>query len=124
MPVQPASGVETVFRRYWNADTADQATTVAGDLIRTGIAFDEAMTRLAQGRSYSGEVPTGVVHSSLERDGQEFPYTLEVPVTYEPSRPYAVRVHLHGGVTALFRWAPGDNDRTTLFGAELHVAVS
>lgn len=57
--------------------------------------FQEAWQRLRQGPAYSRGVPTGIVQHTRN---ESFPYALEVPRDYDPSRAYPVRIHLHGGV--------------------------
>jgi len=60
--------------------------------------FDEAYSRLRQGRTYTAQ-PTGVVRMSHRTaDGVKHHFTLNVPESYSPTRKYQVRFHLHGGV--------------------------
>jgi predicted esterase len=61
-------------------------------------AFDTAWERLKQGPAY-GQQPTGTVAIRYPfGNGVEFENWIEVPADYTPSRKWAVRVQLHGGV--------------------------
>jgi poly(3-hydroxybutyrate) depolymerase len=62
-------------------------------------AFAEAFADLRRGQAYDAGVPRGLVRLSHRVDGTEFPYTIDVPQTYDPSRRYQVRIQLHGGVS-------------------------
>lgn len=98
------AGLDAAFQKFWDAPTPAIASAAADSLAASGIAFDEAFTRLRAGRPYSKAAPTGVVRNS-RRDGElEFFYSVNVPPDYDPSREYPVRFQLHGGVTA-----PEDN---------------
>jgi hypothetical protein len=90
---QPTA-LDAACTRYWAADNFGDAAKAAGDLVKSGASFDEVYARLRQGRTYSKDVATGVIAA---RHG-EFPYTIDVPETYDPSRRYAVRFQLHGGI--------------------------
>ena len=93
-----APNVDAAFARFWNARNPADAAKAADDIAKSGASFDEVYRRLRHGRPYSERVPTGVTSGRrLTRTG-EFAYTLDVPVTYDPTRAYQVRVQLHGGV--------------------------
>lgn len=82
-------------------------------------SFDAAYERLKQGRSYSREVPRGVVQASYKSDSGEYFYTLDVPDSYDPARKYQVRMQLHGGVGRIEDNRPRDGGaRGRLAGAE------
>lgn len=95
----PAGLVSAAFDRYWQARTTDEAAAAAGEVIASGASFDDAVARLRQGRTYSADVPRGIVAGSHTAGGTEFRYTIDVPPTYDPARRYQVRVQLHGGIT-------------------------
>ena len=99
-PSAAAQGVDSLFAAFWSAENAQAADGAASAIVESGITFDEALARLMKGRHYSRDVPTGVVLLSRSADGEEFPYSLDVPTTYDPSHAYRVRVQLHGGVGA------------------------
>src|SRR5204862_765347 len=60
----------------------------------------------------------GVVQGSYRSDAGEYFYTLEVPATYDPGRPYQVRVQLHGGVGRYEDNTPHGSGPAGLSGAE------
>lgn len=94
-----APDVDQAFAKFWAARDPAAAERAAAAVVRSGAGFDEVLRRLRQGRPYAPDVPRGVVagHRRAGLEG-EFPYTLDVPPDYDPSRAYQVRVHLHGGV--------------------------
>jgi len=89
------TALDAAFAQYWAAKNPGEAAKAAGDIVKRGASFDEVYARLKQGRSYSSEVPTGVIASRRAA----FPYTIDVPTSYDPARRYQVRFHLHGGVS-------------------------
>ena len=91
---QPAD-LDALFAKYWAAKNPGEAAKSAGDIVKSGASFDDVYARLKQGRSYAKDVATGFVPA---RRG-EFPCTLDVPETYDPSHRYQVRFHLHGGIS-------------------------
>ena len=99
-PSAAAPEVDSLFAAFWSAENAQAADAAASAIVESGVTFDDALARLMKGRHYSSEVPTGVVLLSRRAEGEELPYTLNVPTTYNPSHAYRVRVQLHGGVGA------------------------
>jgi len=96
-PVPPPD-VEAAFANFFAARTADQQAAAIERVVATGIAVDEAVERLRNGRSYARDVARGTVdRSSRTADGEYF-YTLEVPQNYDAAHKYQVRIQLHGGV--------------------------
>jgi len=89
---------ELAWRRFWEAKNPQEAERAVGAVLKTAPSFEQAATRLKQGRSYSTDVPKGVVRLSRRSGDVEFPYMLDVPASYDPTRKYQVRVQLHGGV--------------------------
>ena len=71
-----------------------------------GESFDEALKRLKTGRVYEKQ-PTGRITLQSADRGIALDNVLEVPADYNPSRPWPLRVTLHGGVG---REAPGPGD--------------
>jgi pimeloyl-ACP methyl ester carboxylesterase len=99
--LRPAAAERTVaaaFARFWSARTPQDTVKAADAVTRSGVDFDAALQRLKEGRPYSADVAKGIVRLSDTIAGTEFPYTLEIPDSYTPTKRYQVRVQLHGGV--------------------------
>jgi len=88
-----------LFDRYFRAETPADVSAAAEAIVAARVSFDEAWARLEQGRTYSADVAKGIVRGTRVSERGEFPYTLDIPQTYDPSRRYQVRVQLHGGIT-------------------------
>lgn len=115
---QDAAPSDAAFAAFWAAATPAEATAAAKTIAASNVDFDIAFRRLKAGRTYRSDVPRGV-HTLVRRAGAtEFPYTVDVPATYDPSKRYQVRVHLHGGVGRPDPVARGDGSIGTLAGAE------
>src|SRR4051812_18809370 len=93
-PVQ--TRVDAAFASFLQARTSVEAAAAATQIRASGVGFDEALARLRSGRTYSRDVPKGVVPGSYHSDSGEYFYTLHIPDTYDPGRKYQVRVQLHG----------------------------
>jgi poly(3-hydroxybutyrate) depolymerase len=94
---QPAAN-DARWQAYWKAGSAGDATREAERLIAAGVTFDDALARLKAGRSYA-TAPTGERNlRATGPGGMAFDNYIEVPATYDPARPWPVRVQLHGGV--------------------------
>jgi len=103
---QPADGArERALDAFFDVANFDDMKAALEAINKSGITFDEAYARLQEGRTYSKDVPTGVVLESRRDAGRFFYYSLDVPADYDPGRRYPVRIHLHGGVGA--RQFPG-----------------
>lgn len=113
-----APSVDEAFAAFWRAANVEEAIKAADDVVQSGAAFDEVYTRLQRGRSYSADVPKGVVKRSRRTAASEFPYTLDVPSSYDPTKRYQVRVQLHGGVLRPEPGARGDGSIGALAGVE------
>jgi hypothetical protein len=92
-PVVLALGVTLLLGPAW---------VHSGDLLPTAAAqtssFDELWARLKKGREYSRET-TGQIRLRYPfKPGVEFENWVDIPKEYDPSRPWPVRVQLHGGV--------------------------
>jgi hypothetical protein len=92
------AAIEQAFDRFWGASSSDAAASAIDAVAGSGVTFDEAVSRLRKGRPYRRDVPRGVVKLTHRMGSDDFPYQLEVPESYDPSRKYQVRVQLHGGV--------------------------
>lgn len=111
-----APSVDVAFKAFWDAASVPAAVTAAADVVASGLTFDEAYTRLQKGRSYSAAAPHGVVRLSRGRAAGAFPYTLDVPATYDSNKKYQVRVQLHGGVNRPAAAMRGDGSIGSLAG--------
>jgi hypothetical protein len=94
--VQSANTIDAAFAKFWSSRSPGDAAKAAADIVRTGVAFDDAYGRLKRGRTYDKHPPTGVVAGHRG----EFGYFLDVPPAYDPARVYQVRIQLHGGISA------------------------
>lgn len=116
-PATPRS-IDAAFAAYWSATTIAEATVAAAAVVSSGVDFPTALARLRQGKTYDRTAPTGVVRRERRAGGLVFPYSVDVPVAYDPARRYQVRVQLHGGVGRPAATIRGDGSIGTLAGAE------
>jgi hypothetical protein len=86
------------FARFWSAQNPVEAAAAAEAIVAARVSFDEALARLKRGRGYSPDAERGLVQLDHDVAGRPFPYTVEVPQSYDPAGKYQVRVQLHGGV--------------------------
>src|SRR5262249_10504258 len=112
------SSVDGAFNAFFQARTSGEQAAAADRIVATRVGFDEAFTRLRGGRTYSRDVPRGVVPGSYRSESGEYFYTLDVPERYDPARKYPVRFQLHGGVGRITDSAPRAGAATHLAGAE------
>jgi dienelactone hydrolase len=106
-PSQPSpAALDEAFARFFDASTADEGSAAASAIVAGGVQFEDAFRRLKRGRSYPADSPRGVVQQSRRGDGVEYFYTVIVPDSYTPSRPWQVRIQLHGGVGRVQASAP------------------
>ena len=113
-----APAVDEAFAAFWRAASVEEAVRAAAQVAQSGAGFDEVYARLRKGRPYAADVPRGIVKGSRRAGAIEFPYTLDVPQTYDPSRSYQVRVQLHGGVMRPEPGTRGDGSIGALAGVE------
>ena len=93
----PASALDAAITEFWHA-SGDRSRQI-DRVIATGASFEEIHARLAAGRPYSREVPTGeLVWQTMISGGIRLPTTVVVPGDYDPAVKYPVRVYLHGGI--------------------------
>jgi hypothetical protein len=114
--VQPQA--DAVFDRFWAASTVPEAEAAAKAVAASGVSFDDATGRLKRGRTYSAAVPRGVVRLIRKTADADFPFTVDVPASYDPARRYQVRIHLHGGVMRPEPAARADGSIGSLAGSE------
>jgi hypothetical protein len=118
-PSAAARGADEAFSKYWSAQNPSNAAKIVPDVLKSGVTFDEAFAALRAGRTYSSNVPRGVVRLVREQDRQHFSYDLNVPDDYMPTRKYQVRFQLHGGIGGRqTNEARGDGSIGALAGAE------
>jgi poly(3-hydroxybutyrate) depolymerase len=101
------SGVDAAFDRFWAAPNIRDASERVGDVLRSGVSFDDAYRRLKEGRRYEPR-PAGTTRSAVVSSFSrtEHYYTVTLPDHYDPSKKYQVRVQLHGGVMMRHSNAP------------------
>ena len=96
---QPTAAIDRAFQSFWSASDAARAADRVDAILKTGVSFDEALTRLRHGRQYDADVPRGrQVGRHRTFDGLDHEYAFVVPESYDPSRPMQVRFQLHGGI--------------------------
>jgi dienelactone hydrolase len=96
---EPATAVDRAFRAFWAAPHAAGAAERVEPILKTGVSFEDALTRVRRGRDYQADVPRGLQFGRHRTfDGLEHDFAFVVPRDYDPSRPYQVRFHLHGGI--------------------------
>ena len=99
LPALYAQGrVDTAFQRFWAADSSEAAASASGEILKSGISFDDAMRRLKAGRTYTAQTEGVVQLSRRSTDGVVYNYAVTIPAGYDPARRYQVRFQLHGGV--------------------------
>lgn len=113
-----APPVDDAFALYWRAASVAEAAKAAAAVVASGVSFDDAYARLRSGRTYLAGVPRGVQALSRHTGTIDFPYTIDVPATYDPAKKYQVRVQLHGGVMRPDPAARGDGSIGALAGAD------
>ena len=119
LPSTAAKDVDAVFKAFWDARGPQDAAKIVPEIVGSGMTFDEALKRFEAGRPYVANVQTGVVTTSYRAaNGFEFFYALNVPRSYDPTRKYQARIHLHGGVNRETNGIRGDGTIGALAGAE------
>jgi PDZ domain-containing protein len=111
--------VDTAFDAFFAAASRSEAAERVPAVLKSRVGFDEAYRRLQRGRSYQPQ-PGGIVRMENRTvDGVEHFFAVNVPETYDPSRRYQVRFHLHGGVNGRRTNAPvGTGSIGALAGAD------
>jgi len=113
-----ARPLEAALSAFWAADSPDAAAATTPAIEAAGADFDEVYRRLREGRRFAAAVATGIVRGERRVGDVAFPYTLDVPATYDPARHYPVRVQLHGGVGRPDPTVRGDGSVGALAGRE------
>jgi hypothetical protein len=79
------------FQSFWNAKTPNEAESVVDEVLKSGVAFDDAYRRLKDRPHLCGRAH-GVVKSEQQNEGwREHFYALNVPANYDPAKRYQVR---------------------------------
>ncbi len=90
--------MDALWQAYWRADSPRDAAKEAEKLLKAGVAFDAAWAALKRGRQYAKAQVGERAMRGTAQTGVAFDNFIDVPVEYDPSRPWPVRVQLHGGV--------------------------
>jgi hypothetical protein len=89
--------LDAALTDFWHA-SGDRSRQI-DRLIATGASFDEIYARLAAGRPYSRDVPTGeLAWQTIISGGARLPTTVIIPGDYDSQKKHPVRVYLHGGI--------------------------
>src|SRR3990170_6289023 len=73
-PSAASKDLDEAFKAFWDARSPQAAARIVPDIVKSGVAFDEAFKRLQQWRPYAANVRRGVVKASYQAGGQEFFY--------------------------------------------------
>src|SRR5688572_4964934 len=95
---QQSSAVDKAFAEFWKADDAGRAQRAAERVIKAGVDFETAYARLKAGRSYGNEQTGEIAMRFPAGAGVLFDNLVEIPDDYNSSRPWQLRVQLHGGI--------------------------
>jgi hypothetical protein len=98
LAARQSSAVDKAFAEFWKADEAKGAEKAADGIVKAGVDFESAWTRLKAGRQYGREKTGELSMRATAGAGLLINNTIEVPAEYTPKRPWALRVQLHGGV--------------------------
>jgi predicted esterase len=97
LTAQSTSTNDAAMARFFAASGPETARKIV-DQIAGDVTFDAAWTALKRGRGYGTE-KTGVFEIRFPAGGGvDFENTVDVPAGYDPTRAWAMRVQLHGGV--------------------------
>ena len=92
------AAINRAFREFWSAADRSAAARHIEAVIKSGVSFEDAISRVRRGRAYDPNAPRGLQSGRTRTfDGIEHRYAFVVPESYNASRSYQVRVHLHGG---------------------------
>jgi poly(3-hydroxybutyrate) depolymerase len=93
-----SAAVEKAFDDFWKAGNAGDAEKAAERLIKTGVDFDIAWSRLQAGRQYAPLKSGTQMLRLASADGTVIENAIEIPREYDAATRWPVRVQLHGGV--------------------------
>jgi predicted esterase len=99
-PASPpsAAAIEKAFEDYWKAGNPGDADKAAQRLLKAGVDFDTAWSRVHDGRRYTAQKSGTQMMRLASVDGTIIDNTIEIPREYDPATRWPVRVQLHGGV--------------------------
>ena len=100
-PAHAQVDLDALARAFWASVTDKGGSAARKAILSTepALDFETVADALRRGRHYSADVKVGRrLLTRRNRDGVKFPYLVYVPKTYDPARPYPVRVYLHGGI--------------------------
>jgi hypothetical protein len=83
---QPGA-VDKAFADFWKADDAKGAEKAAENLVKAGVDFESAFTRLKAGRSYGREKTGEQSMRATAGAGLLINNIIEVPPEYTPDHP-------------------------------------
>jgi len=89
---------ESLFEKFFAAETTVDALAAAHELAASGVNFDAAHARLKKGRLYGDEKRGEYSLRWKSKSGPFFNNIVDVPADYDPATPIQLRVQLHGGV--------------------------
>ena len=98
-PRQDAEAIDRAFQSFFSASDRTGATGRIAGILKTGVSFEDALSRVRHGRTYDPSVPRGRQFGRTRTfDGVDHRYAFVIPDSYDSTRSYQVRVYLHGGV--------------------------
>jgi predicted esterase len=89
--------IDAAFERFWAARSPADAAKIVDEIVRSGVAFDEAYRRLRAGRTYAAQ-PRNLVELTHETANGAYPFAANIPEAYDPNRKSPAVLFLHGGV--------------------------
>ena len=95
---QAPSAAAALLDKFFAAETPAAAAAVGEQIAASGADFDATYTELQQGRRYLDEKRGEFSLRWRSKSGPFFNNVVEVPVGYDLSRKWRLRVQLHGGV--------------------------
>jgi len=94
-----APAVDRAFQSFWAASDRNGAAERIDAIVKTGVSFEEALSRVRRGRDYEADAPRGLQFGRHRTfDAIEHQYAYVIPDSYDYTRPTQVRVHLHGAI--------------------------
>ena len=95
---QGPSKIDATFDRFWAAHSPADAEARAGEIVKAGVTFDDALRRLKAGRPYSTQKTGVFTLSNRTTDQMDHFFSVNIPEKYDPAKRYQVRFQLHGGI--------------------------
>ena len=95
---QKPSPIDEAFTKFFLADDPAAASIEAEKIVKSGVTFEDAWSRLKKGRSYIFEKKGEFSLRWKSSTGPYFNNVVDVPASYDPARKWPLRVQLHGGI--------------------------